>query len=207
MATWESPEAMSRMFTKSINKNKNNCIALQKNYRKCVHGFRLADSCLGTVWRTLGLGAYRSAPDNILCAVTGADPGFLEQGVHPLKKGTLGGAQPPLASADKARSTWGELPQKYLKIQVVICVFLASGNNHVFPSCKKAGFFCAMNECLFGETFWFENCTLLQKSALSAGKRALSGGSGCSPPATPLDPPMRWRRERALRSLISSGWD
>jgi hypothetical protein len=40
---------------------------------------------------------------------------------------------------------------------------------HAFS--RKAGFFCgeniwscAMNECLFWGKFWFENCTLLQKS-------------------------------------------
>jgi hypothetical protein len=94
------------------------------------------------------------------------------------------------------------LHQKNLKIQVlIVCVFLTSGNKipRLSYSCKKAGFFsgknfwfCKMNECLFWGKFWFENCTLPQKRALSAGKRALSAGKGalpagggCAPPAPP----------------------
>jgi hypothetical protein len=43
-----------------------------------------------------------------------------------------------------------------------------------------------MNECLFWGKLGFENCTLLQKKALSAGKRALSAVRGvCAPPAPP----------------------
>jgi hypothetical protein len=41
-----------------------------------------------------------------------------------------------------------------------------------------------MNQCVFWGKFWFENCTLLQKRALSAGR-------GLRTPCTlPLDPPM-----------------
>jgi hypothetical protein len=39
-----------------------------------------------------------------------------------------------------------------------------------------------MSECLFWGKFWFENCTLLQKRSLSAGR-------GVAHPL-PLDPPM-----------------
>jgi hypothetical protein len=59
----------------------------------------------------------------------GVDPGFLELGVQPLKKGTLGGGAAPLASAEgaKVRAGGGGPPQKNMKIKVLICVFLASG--------------------------------------------------------------------------------
>jgi hypothetical protein len=48
-----------------------------------------------------------------------------------------------------------------------------------------------MNACLFWGKFLFENCTLLQNTALSAGKRALSAGRFrlVRTPA-PTDPPM-----------------
>jgi hypothetical protein len=81
----------------------------------------------------------------------------------------------------------GGFPQKNLKIQVLICVFLTSGykiprlswlqKSWVFSG--ENLWFCAMNECLFWGKFWFENCTLLQKRALSAER----GG------AHPLHPP------------------
>jgi hypothetical protein len=75
----------------------------------------------------------------------GADPDFWNaRWVHPLKKGTHGGAQPPLAKA--RNSERGSPPDKFEN---------SSANNafswhlgirfHIFPSRKKAGFFYGEN--------------------------------------------------------------
>jgi hypothetical protein len=62
--------------------------------------------------------------------VSEADPGFLERGVQSLKKGTHGGGAHGGGAhgRDASPLTSAEPPQKHFKIQVLICVFLASGN-------------------------------------------------------------------------------
>jgi hypothetical protein len=99
----------------------------------------------------------------------GKNPGYLERGVQPLKKGTHGGGAAP-DSERRRREALG-LPQKKLKIQVLICVLLASGNkiprlsllqksiffwrtflvlcNERVPFFWGKFWFCVMNECLF----------------------------------------------------------
>jgi hypothetical protein len=51
--------------------------------------------------------------------MTGSDPGFLERGCNLWNRVHTARVQPPLANAER-------LPQKNNKIQVQICVFLAS---------------------------------------------------------------------------------